>query len=563
MLNLSQFNSGRIPSMRILARKNRCYALMHFSINTFTDREWGYGDENPELFNPTDFSAAQIAEACRDGGLAGIIIVCKHHDGFCLWPTRTTAHNISHSPFRNGKGDLVREMADACRSAGLQVGFYVSPWDRNHPEYGRPAYLRVYREQLREIYSNYGPAFEAWFDGANGGDGYYGGAYETRKIDPSTYYDWENTWQIVRELQPEAAIFSDVGPDLRWPGNENGLAAPDGFGCYTPHAREAGFSPAPGFTLWQEGGEGHMDGQYFMPPECDVPLRPGWFYHADEDDYVRSVPALSEMYLNSVGAGGFLDLGIAPDRRGRLHENDVRRLAEFRSAVEALNGPDCFSCGFDVDAGGAAVLEFGRSCTFNLIDMAEEIAGKGEGVLHYSIECRTDGEWKPLLEGRAIGLRRMKTFPETAGDALRFNLLSANCASVRLALSCRMVPAALLKKEERKAVPKKECWKLGNGRTDGNSVTWRFGKNYQVHGFVFTPYPEIPSGTPDKYRIEVLCDGGWVTAAEGEFANLRANPIPQTVKFPEVTCNACRMTALRMLVPGDKPSFMECGILKR
>lgn len=190
---LSHFNSGRVPAARILNRGNRCYAIMHFGLNTFTGKEWGFGDDDPRIFNPSDFSADQIAEACRDGGLAGIIIVCKHHDGFCLWPTKTTPYNISRSPFRNGKGDLVREMADACRKAGLQVGFYVSPWDRNHPAYGTPGYVKVYQEQLREIYSGYGPAFEAWFDGANGGDGWYGGACEKRKIDPSAYYEWEKT----------------------------------------------------------------------------------------------------------------------------------------------------------------------------------------------------------------------------------------------------------------------------------------------------------------------------------------------------------------------------------
>ncbi len=562
MFKLSQFNGGRVPPMRILSRENRCYALMHLSLNTFTGKEWGYGDDDPALFNPTDFNADQIAEACRGGGLAGIIIVCKHHDGFCLWPTRTTPYNITSSPFRNGKGDLVREMADACRKAGLKVGFYVSPWDRNHPEYGRPAYLKVYQEQLREIYTNYGPAFEAWFDGANGGDGYYGGACETRKIDPSTYYDWENTWQIVRELQPDAAIFSDIGPDLRWSGNENGFAAPDAFGSYTPHARETGFAPAPGFCIWQQGYEGHADGEFFIPPECDVPLRPGWFYHADEDEQVRSLPALIEMYLNSVGAGGFLDLGIAPDRRGRLHENDVKRLAEFKKAVDTLNGADCFTSGFEIAAGASKVLEFGKNCTFNLLDMTEEIAGKGEGVLEYEIEARENGEWKPLVRGKAIGLRRIKTVPETVCNALRFHLFSANCATVRLELSCRRVPAELLKKEVKKELPKKEFWKLESGKTNGKSVEWRLGKNCQIHGFVFAPCPEIPQGTPDKYRFEVLSDGKWENVAEGEFANLRANPIPQTVKFASVTCNACRLTALRMLEPGDTPAFREFGILK-
>ena len=394
---LSHFNSGRVPAARILNRGNRCYAIMHFGLNTFTGKEWGFGDDDPRIFNPSDFSADQIAEACRDGGLAGIIIVCKHHDGFCLWPTKTTPYNISRSPFRNGKGDLVREMADACRKAGLQAGFYVSPWDRNHPAYGTPGYVKVYQEQLREIYSGYGPAFEAWFDGANGGDGWYGGACEKRKIDPSAYYEWEKTWRIVRELQPDAAIFSDVGPDLRWAGNENGFAAPDAFGSYTPHPHDPGREPAPGYTVWQEGFEGHADGAFFIPPECDVPLRPGWFYHAEEDEEVRSLSTLVDLYLNSVGCGGFLNLGIAPDRRGRLHDNDVRRLAEFKRAVDALNSPALFSRTFSLTSRSEVTIEFGGAKRFNLLELSENMTEQGEAVRRYAVELRTEGVWRPLF----------------------------------------------------------------------------------------------------------------------------------------------------------------------
>ena len=279
---LETFNPGTAISPVLAAHlKHRIYAIIHFSINTFTDREWGYGDEAPELFNPTDFDADQIAQACVDGGLTGLILVCKHHDGFCLWPTRTTPHNISASPFRNGKGDLVREVSDACRRHGLGFGIYCSPWDRNHPAYGTPEYLEIYREQLRELYTNYGEAFELWFDGANGGDGYYGGARETRKIDQSTYYDWENTWKIARELQPHAAIFSDIGPDLRWVGNEKGLAHPDSSALFTPAAPTPGKNPAPGYLDYSHSTTGNLDGNYLIPPECDVPLRPGWLYHAD------------------------------------------------------------------------------------------------------------------------------------------------------------------------------------------------------------------------------------------------------------------------------------------
>ena len=244
------FNQGRIPSLRMVRHSmTGCYAIIHFGLNTYTDKEWGFGNEDPALFNPQEFDAEEIVKICKESGLDGIILVCKHHDGFCLWPTSTTDYNISSSPFRNGKGDLVGEISDACAKHGISMGFYVSPWDRNHPAYGTAEYPAIYREQLQEIYSNYGPAFEAWFDGTNGGDGWYGGANETRWIDKTVYYDWDTTWKLIRRLQPDAAIFSDAGPDLRWVGNEKGLADPESFASYTPHAPEAGRTPAPGFTI--------------------------------------------------------------------------------------------------------------------------------------------------------------------------------------------------------------------------------------------------------------------------------------------------------------------------
>ncbi|MFH1265766.1 MAG: alpha-L-fucosidase, partial [Planctomycetota bacterium] len=254
------------------------YGFVHFTINTFTDKEWGYGDESPALFNPTDFDADQIAGTAREAGMKGLILTCKHHDGFCLWPSKFTKHSVARSPWRDGKGDVVREISDACRKHGLQFGVYLSPWDRNHADYGRPAYVEYYRNQLRELLTNYGPIFEVWFDGANGGDGYYGGAREKRNIDRATYYGWDVTRQIVRDLQPDAMMFSDVGPDIRWVGNESGYAGDPCWATYTPHGLN-GQAPCPGQTAYQEGENGHRNGQYWLPAEVDVSIRPGWFYH--------------------------------------------------------------------------------------------------------------------------------------------------------------------------------------------------------------------------------------------------------------------------------------------
>ena len=216
---------GPTPSDRQLEWHDiEFHGFLHFTVNTFTDVEWGYGDERPDIFNPTDFDADQIVETAHAAGMKGLVLTCKHHDGFCLWPSKFTDHSVTNSPWRNGRGDVVKEISEACSRRDLRFGVYLSPWDRNHAAYATPAYLTYYRDQLRELLGNYGPIYEVWFDGANGGDGYYGGAREKREIDRATYYDWEKTWQIVRDLQPTACIFSDAGPDVRWVGNERGTA---------------------------------------------------------------------------------------------------------------------------------------------------------------------------------------------------------------------------------------------------------------------------------------------------------------------------------------------------
>ncbi len=225
---------GATPSERqVRWSELEYYNFLHFTVNTFTDKEWGYGDESPSVFNPTDFDADRIVTDLKDSGSKGVILTCKHHDGFCLWPTKTTNHSVKYSPFRGGKGDVVRELSEAAARHGLKFGVYVSPWDRSQASYGTPAYISVYREQIRELLTGYGPVFEIWHDGANGGDGYYGGAREKRIIDKLHYYDWQNTWNLERQLQPGAALFSDVGPDVRWVGNEKGIAGDPCWATYS------------------------------------------------------------------------------------------------------------------------------------------------------------------------------------------------------------------------------------------------------------------------------------------------------------------------------------------
>ncbi|HEU0227985.1 MAG TPA: alpha-L-fucosidase, partial [Arachidicoccus soli] len=321
---------GALPNQNQLDwQENNIYAFVHFGLNTFTNKEWGYGDEDPSLFNPKDFDADQIVRSIKQGGFKGIILTCKHHDGFCLWPTKTTEHNITQSPFRNGKGDMVKEVEEACRKYGLKFGVYVSPWDRNSPKYGTEAYVKMYRAQIAELLSNYGSVFEVWHDGANGGDGYYGGARETRNIDRSTYYNWPNIWALEKKLQPQALIFGDIGPDLRWVGTEKGFAGDPCWQTYTPESRIPGKPPTNGTILSKVAINGTRNGKYWMPAEVDFSIRPGWFWHKDENNKVRSATDLWNHYFLSAGHGASMLLNIPPDTDGKIYKTDSINLKEF------------------------------------------------------------------------------------------------------------------------------------------------------------------------------------------------------------------------------------------
>jgi alpha-L-fucosidase len=321
---------GATPSPRQWAWHGReYYGFVHFSMNTFTDKEWGFGDEDTKLFNPTDFNPDQIVAAAKAGGMHGLILTAKHHDGFCLWPTPLTEHCIRNTPYKNGKGDIVREMADACHRAGMPFGLYLSPWDRNHAEYGRPAYIDYYRAQLTDLCTNYGTLFEVWFDGANGGDGYYGGARETRKIDAPKYYNWPSIIALVHQHQPMACTFDPLGADIRWVGNEDGKAGDPCWPTMPNVPYEQGV-----------GNSGLRGGEIWWPAETDVSIRPGWFYHEDEDTAVKSPARLMELYDQSVGRGTNLVLNIPPDRRGQIAEPDVAALSAFGDALRASFASD-------------------------------------------------------------------------------------------------------------------------------------------------------------------------------------------------------------------------------
>ncbi|MGO3653428.1 MAG: alpha-L-fucosidase, partial [Sphingobacterium sp.] len=332
---------GALPSERQLRwHEMELYTLIHYTPTTFQDKEWGYGDADPEIFDPSGFDADQIASAAAAGGFRGLISVAKHHDGFCLWPTKTTDYSVESSPWKGGRGDMVKEFMRASHNHDLAFGVYLSAWDRNDTRYGSKAYADAYRKQLTELMTNYGPLFTSWHDGANGGDGYYGGKNEKRIIDRATYYEWhEKTWPIVRKLQPMAMIFSDVGPDMRWVGNEKGMAAETSWSTLTPKGLD-GAEPVPGVVDNSNLPTGDRNGEYWIPAECDVPQRPGWFYHENQNDQVKTPNQLFEIYLNSVGRGGAMNLGLAPMPEGVLHDNDVQSLRAFGEKLEATFAND-------------------------------------------------------------------------------------------------------------------------------------------------------------------------------------------------------------------------------
>jgi alpha-L-fucosidase len=440
---------GPVPSPRQLQwQEMEFIGFLHFTVNTFTDREWGNGDEDEKVFNPTDFDADQIVRTARDAGMKELVLTCKHHDGFCLWPSKFTEHSVKNSPWKNGKGDVVKEISSACHRYDLKFGVYLSPWDRNHKDYGRPEYVTYYHNQLRELLTQYGPISEVWFDGANGGDGYYGGARGTRTIDPKTYYDWPATRQLVRDLQPAACMFSDGGPDVRWVGNERGVA---GDTCWaTLNAEDF----VPGNSDAKRLNRGDRPGTHWLPAECDVSIRPGWFYHPQEDAKVKSPHQLVDLYYKSVGRGATLMLNIPPDRRGRIHENDVKSLLEFRRILDATFAHDLAAkaniTASDTRDGSARfapksvidarrdtywatddrastpelALDLGQPVTFNVVRLREYLP-LGQRVEAFALDQWKNGQWDEFASGTSIGNCRLVRVEPVTTDKVRLRITQA------------------------------------------------------------------------------------------------------------------------------------------
>jgi alpha-L-fucosidase len=443
---------GPVPSHRQLRwHELEFYGFLHFTVNTFTDKEWGYGDESPAVFNPTDFDADQIVRTAKAAGMKGLILTAKHHDGFCLWPSKYTKHSVKFSPWKGGRGDVVKEISNACRRHGMKFGIYLSPWDRNHSEYGKPGYLTYYRNQLRELLTNYGPIFEVFLDGANGGDGFYGGARETRRIDRETYYDWPATWSLIRQLQPDAAIFSDAGPDVRWVGNERGVA---GETCWATLNSE---DFVPGRADEARLNRGDRPGSHWVPAECDVSIRPGWFYHQSEDNKVRSAENLLDLYFKSIGRGASFHLNLPVDRRGQIPEKDVSTLVELRRLLNITFANDVtrnsklvpsnvrsnakrFSAenirdGWrdtywltDDDVKTASVtIEFTKPASFDVVRIREYLP-LGQRVEAFALDSWQNGKWQEIGSATSIGNCRLLRLTHTTTSKVRLRITQASAA---------------------------------------------------------------------------------------------------------------------------------------
>ncbi|MEZ0327095.1 MAG: alpha-L-fucosidase [Fimbriimonas sp.] len=394
-----------IPHPRQLAwQKMQQYAFVHFGPNTFTDVEWGEGKEDPKLFNPTALDCGQWARTAKAAGLTGIIITAKHHDGFCLWPSKYSTHTVAQSLY---KGDVLRELSNACKKEGLKMGVYLSPWDRNHPSYGTPEYNQVFANMLREVLTSYGPIFEVWFDGANGE-----GPNGKKQV-----YDWPLFVNTVRKYQPNAVIFSDAGPDIRWVGNESGHSDPE---CWSTIDRDRYVAGTP---LYQELTKGKRGGKDWVPAECDVSIRPGWFYHKEQDGQVKSPETLMKLWEESVGQNGSFLLNVPPDRRGLWHENDVMALLGWKKLLDEVYGkPLNVAAAFSgpADPGDSALVNvtLSKPRIFDRVELREPI-GLGQRIAGFRIEALVDEKWTVLSNQTTVGNRRIVRVPRTKSDRIR------------------------------------------------------------------------------------------------------------------------------------------------
>jgi len=662
---------GPVPNENQLRwQEMEYYAFVHFSLNTYTDQSWGFGNEDVKLFNPEKADCRQWARICKEAGMKGIIITAKHHCGFCLWPSKYTEYSVKNAPWKNGKGDMVREMADACKEYGLKLGMYLSPWDRNHPDYGKPEYITYFRNQLTELLTNYGEIFEVWFDGANGGDGYYGGANETRKIDRTTYYDWKNTYALIRKLQPNIVIWNDGGDrgDLRWVGTEEGFVGETNWSLLN----------ATGEVEWGMLHFGLETGNAWVPAEVNTSIRPEWFYHPNEDTKVKTVPHLMETYYNAIGHNATLLLNFPIMPNGLIHPTDEKMAIEFGKAVnesfavnlaknmkvEASNvrgnakefgaalamddNKDTYWATDDNETTASITIDLGKPTLFNRF-LAQEYIRLGQRVKSFTVEALVDGKWKEVAKATTIGYKRIIRFPSVKATKVRFTITDSKSCPVISNIGIYNAPVFLNApsitrnqagdvtmatndigpifyytldgsepttksnlytapfladgKLEVKAIAhdpatgksspvgyerfdiSKTDWKIV-GINDENlskifdgytTTVWHkrgdqimpfdlvidLGNSYNVSGFKYLPdQNKWSSGIISNYQFYVSNNNiDWKLVDEGEFSNIKNNPVWQIRNFSPVNARYIKLKALKNIWGDDVAGYAEIDVI--
>lgn len=580
------------------------YAFVHFGINTFTDREWGFGDEDPKLFNPSDFAADEIVSIFKQAGMRGLIYTAKHHDGFCLWPTKTTEHNITKSPWKGGKGDVVRELSEACAKQGMKFGTYLSPWDCNHAEYGRPAYLETYYAQITELLTSYGPIFEIWFDGANGGKGYYGGAREKRSIGKDeSYYNFPEVVRMIRKLQPDCIIWgAALNGDVTWAGSEQGHVADR-------------FMPVWNILVNEKFPEGK-----WLSYEADTTInRNGWFWHPHSEDRVKSPELIMDRYMKSVGVGANLILNVAPGRNGHLDAADVNSLLTFGEmrrmllakdyalhakvkASEVRGNSDTFAgdrvtdgdietywCPEDGTTTGELILTLPKAATFDVVRLREQIR-LGQRVKGFAVDAWVNNDWKTIIpEGKTIGNQIMQQLPAPiTTKKLRVRITnSLACPCISEVSLLRMPQVKDVKVSKLKPVTNKialdyadrKGWRsltpggeaaLDNKpsthwlSTENKQLVVDMGKEIAMNGFSYLPRQDnVLNGMTNRYRFEISNDGSnWTEISVGDFSNLEANPIEVRIYFEkQLKARYFRFTGEQAL-QGEGASAAELKVFK-
>lgn len=580
-------------------------AFVHFGLNTFDDKEWGYGDVSPQIFNPQKLNCEQWAQTFVKAGIKEVIITAKHHDGFCLWPTHLTDYCIRNSPYKNGKGDVVGELAAACKKYGLKFGVYLSPWDRHQANYGTAEYVEYFYKELRELLTNYGSISEVWFDGANGGDGWYGGAKEVRKIDRKTYYHFERAYRMIDELQPEAIIFSDGGPGCRWIGNESGYAGATNWSFL--RSKEV----YPGYDKYEELQYGHADGDKWVPGECNVSIRPGWFYHPSEDTLVKSVDQLTDLYYRSVGRNGDFLLNFPIDRDGLIFPTDSANAVNYHLRVQrelahdllrglrphvsnergksfaakAVTDGEYDTYWATSDGVKSATLEFKlpRKEKINRF-LLQEYIPLGQRVKSFVVEFYKDKQWLSVNPGEAtttIGYKRILRFPTVFTDRIRVRFLDSRACLCINTVGAFYSGDDRLPETTRKdmnvkgyaftlsgvdAAEAEKCMDRNDSTTcfvKGDEVLIDLGQKRLIRSFYYLPdQHSYHKGLIANYQLSVGTTPGDVNqvVATGEFSNIRNHPVWQSVYFAPVYARYVLLKATRMVREKEVPGLAEIRI---